>query len=92
MFVVVVVVCCVLWWKSIAASPLFKHGGGTRLVLLFCLMFFLALELTIMPQTALITRGGGARRERRWQDRPLAASPRGYWYSVFCILVSVSLC
>ena len=65
------------------------HSGHCScLLLLLCLMF----ELTIKAQTAQNHSGRAARRERRWQDRPLAASPRGYWCSVFSVLVSVSLC
>lgn len=64
-----------------------KLGARTRLVLWLCMF-----ELTIKTQTAEYHSGVAARRERRWQDRPLAASPRGYWCSVSSVLVSVSLC
>ena len=68
------VLLCVV--KADRSVPCFQtNGGGTRLVLLFCLMFFLALELTIMSQTALITRGGllgenGAGKIDRWLQVP----------------------
>ena len=85
MFVVVVVVMLFVVVKADRSVTCFQtHGARTRLVLLLCLMF----ELTIKTQTAQNHSGVAARRERRWQDRPLAASPRGYWcFAVFLLLM-----
>ena len=88
MCVVVVVVMLFVVVKENRSVTCFQtHGDRTRLVLWLCMF-----ELTIKTQTAEYHSGVAARRERRWQDRPLAASPRGYWCSVSSVLVSVSLC